>query len=137
MTKIPAAIKAYTRALHLNPDLVGTYSAKAHALRKLDGHAEALAEYDKALQFKPEDFFLPFFRANSLQELKRDEEAKVAYEQAQRVAPDPIFALQRMLASVPLKKEAPGQPGGDQPERQFNALRRGRRSKSRAGWIVF
>jgi hypothetical protein len=36
-----------------------------------------------------------------------------------------------MFASVPLKKEAPGKPGEDQPERQFNAPRRGRRAKSR------
>jgi sugar lactone lactonase YvrE/Flp pilus assembly protein TadD len=87
-----AAIKAYGRAIRINPGLAGAYRDRGTAYRGLGKPESAIHEYDKAIQLDPEDAGAYFGRGNAYVTLDRFEPAIHDFDQAIKIRPDSDLA---------------------------------------------
>ncbi len=82
------ALKAYERAIRLDPDLALAHNKKGNALYNLERYEEALGAYDEAIRLDPNATILYGNKGIILGHLKRYEEALDAYEQVIRLDPN-------------------------------------------------
>ncbi len=79
------AVKAYDRAIQLDPMDVKTFYGKGFALNKLKRYEEALVAYDRAIQLDPNEGTAFNNKGFILNKLGRYEEALVALDEAIRL----------------------------------------------------
>jgi serine/threonine protein kinase/predicted negative regulator of RcsB-dependent stress response len=82
------ALRAYERAIQLDPSNPLAYYGLAKVFWELQRYEEALAAYDKIVYLQPEDPFFHALRGNALYELQQYPEALAAYDQALAIKQD-------------------------------------------------
>ena len=81
-------VRAYDKALRLNPNFVSAYNNRGVAKNDLGRREEAIADYDKALRLKPDHANAYNNRGIAKKALGRHEEAIADYDKALRLNPD-------------------------------------------------
>ena len=90
--KYEEAIKAYSKALTLNPNLAGAYNNRGVAKARLGYYKEAKSDYDDAIRLKP-DYALAYNNRGVAKEGLGDyKEAKSDYDDVIRLKPDYALA---------------------------------------------
>ena len=79
------AIRHYTEAIKLNPQMARAYYNRGNASSDLRDYEEALKDYSKAIQLDPEYSDSFFNRANANADLSRFQEAVADYDEAVRL----------------------------------------------------
>ena len=88
MSKAEQALKAYDRAIQLNPEYAGAHFNRGVALQNLGRLEEAIKSYAKAIQLKPDYADAYNNRGATLKSLGQLEEALKSYNQAIQLKPD-------------------------------------------------
>ena len=81
------ALRAYERAIQLDPGFAEAHDARGDALFSLNRSQEALVAYERAIQLDPNYVTAYNGKSWTLWQLKRFEEALIVYEQAIRLDP--------------------------------------------------
>ncbi len=82
------AIKDYTAAIQLKPDLVDAYNNRGVAKRKLGQHFAAISDYDTAIRLKSDYASAYINRGNAKADLGQHDDAIADYDTAIRLNPD-------------------------------------------------
>ena len=82
------AIRAYDKAIELNPDSTEAYNNKGNALRDLGKNVEAIRVYDKAIELNPDNVAAYNGKGNALCDLGRKEEGIRAFDKSIELKPD-------------------------------------------------
>jgi tetratricopeptide (TPR) repeat protein/S1-C subfamily serine protease len=97
------AVKAFDRAIALQPDLLDAHYGKGLALSADRDNPAALRSFDRAIQLVPADnqssyYYLWKYRSVALRELGKDTEALVAVSQAIDLEPQDLILLNEQAA---------------------------------------
>ncbi|NQU98914.1 tetratricopeptide repeat protein [Candidatus Woesearchaeota archaeon] len=90
--KLEEAIKAYDKAIEINPKHALAWYDKGFALYKLGQLEEAIQAYDKAININPEYAFAWNNKGIALSEMGKREEAIEAYDRAIEINPELAWA---------------------------------------------
>ncbi|MFC2011271.1 tetratricopeptide repeat protein [Chloroflexota bacterium] len=88
--KYEEALKAYNKAIELDPQYVLAWNNKGNTLGELGRHEEALEAYNKAIEIDPKDALAWNNRGVTLYKLEKYQEALEAYNKAIEI--DPLYA---------------------------------------------
>jgi tetratricopeptide (TPR) repeat protein len=85
------AIKAYNKAIEIDPEDADSWSSKAWALRHLGKYNEAIKAYNKAIEIEPENAGGWYCKAEVLLHLGKYNEAIIAFDKSIEIFPDGEF----------------------------------------------
>ena len=91
--KYDEAIKAYDKALKINPQYAEAWINKGIALANLKKYEEATKAYDKALKINPRYVIVWYNKGIALANLKKYEEAIKANNEAMKLQNTPWFII--------------------------------------------
>src|SRR4030095_16429835 len=81
------ALENSDKAIGFDPDNAENHYARAHALRRLGRHGEALCAYERATELKADHAMAHAGRGLTLAALNRFEEAAASYDKAIEIKP--------------------------------------------------
>ena len=105
LERADAAIKAFNRAIELNPDDAEAYNDKGYALASLEKPNEAISCYNKAIALKPDYADAYYNKGRSLCELCRYTEAVVFFGKASTINPNFKLAVLHQTSTVNYLKD--------------------------------
>jgi len=95
------ALKAFDKAIELNPQNSTTWKDKGVALSILKKYDEAIKALDKAIEINPHDLYAWGNKWLALGQLGKSDEAMKAYDKALEIDPQDSIALEGSVAKNP------------------------------------
>ncbi|WP_256621487.1 tetratricopeptide repeat protein [Rickettsia sp. TH2014] len=105
LERADVAIKAFNRAIELNPDYAEAYNEKGYALASLAKHNEAISCYNQAIALKPDDAEAYYNKGRSLCELCRYTEAVICFGKASTINPNFKLAMIHQTSTINYLKD--------------------------------
>jgi tetratricopeptide (TPR) repeat protein len=91
--KYDEAIKAYDKAIDINPQNSTAWESKGLALDDLNKHEEAIRAFDKAIEINPQNSLPWDGKGDAFIKLGKSDEAMKAYNKALEIVPQDSIAL--------------------------------------------
>ena len=82
------AVKAYEKAIDLNPDDYDSWVGKGNALSMMGSRDEALEAFDKAIQMEPDNVYAWSWKGSTLNDMHKYTDALDAYNKAIQLNPE-------------------------------------------------
>ena len=86
------AVKAYNKAIEINPEKVDYWYNKGFALHALRNFSEAIEAYDKTIDMEPEKADAWYYKGLAYYNLGIFEEAMKAFDKAKEIKPEYLYA---------------------------------------------